>query len=168
MYTQKISSGSTVKIFDKFFDQDDQMLIEDCIKINASNDKTYYLHLILDKGKQIKCRQYVSNPMAVSELKKCFKVRFNDPIADRNISELESKDLINISIPAYHFLLYFKNSLEKELSNRELHTQDIIMLNKPITIHAQTSGDMYYEWDGNQYGDTSTVYVAGYKIKWIL
>lgn len=165
MYTEKLSSGSTIVKFDNFLKQDDTMLVQDNIKICIGNT-TYYLQIIIDKISN-KYKEACQNPISVSELKKCFKLYFDDPLQGKPINEVSGIQLLNISIPAYHFLLYFKNSLEQTLLQKELKENDIIYLDTPITIHAQTSDDMDYEWEGNRYGDTSAFYVIGYQIKYI-
>lgn len=166
MYSEQLSSGSTVAKFDYFISQKDSMLITNDIVI-IINNKRYFINLIIE---HVECdaqlKSYKSK-VTVSDLKKCFKVSFNDPLNGKPISNASPSELINISLPSYHFLLYFKLSLEQELLTREIKEKDIIQLHKPITINAQTSSDMDYEWDGNQYGDTSTFYVTSYKVKYI-
>lgn len=166
MYTENLSNGSTIKKFDYFRSQKDSMLITNDLKIRV-NGLSYYINLIvehIDKSKNI---ELCLNPITVSDLKRCFKIWFEDPLNGKPINEASYKELINISLPSYHFMLYFKLSLEQELLCHKLEQGDIVQLSKPITIHAQTSDDMDYEWDGNQYGDTYTFYITGYKINHI-
>lgn len=171
MYAEIFSKGSTVEKLDNFRSQKDSMLISDCITIRVKG-KSYNINLIVEHIDVKTSFAVYDCKIVMTDLKKCFKGTFTDVLDGRPLNEVPPKEVPNISLPAYQFLLFFLISLENEVefaesNGKELKEGDIIKLEYPITFNAQTSFDTDYEWGGNQYGDTSIFYVTSYKIKWI-
>lgn len=163
MYSIKLSSGSTIQKFDDFVKQKDSMKIEDSITFRI-NGYCYCIHLIFEHLEKTYNKSIHRTKVTASDIKKCFKGSFEDELSGKPINEIPAHKLPNMSLPTYHFLLLLKNSLETELSEKDLQRDDIIELEIPIAINAQTSSDMDYEWGSNMYGDTSTFYITKYQI----
>ncbi|MGN1193476.1 MAG: hypothetical protein ACI4S0_12485 [Dorea sp.] len=170
MYKQNIFRGKTVDIFDYFREQKDSMLIENFLIIDAHNYRCY-INLIFEHC-DWNIKSYNSK-IVISELKKCFGRTFIDVLDGRTLDEVAPIDVPSMSLPAYQFLLYLKNSLEKEIENAEEKKIDdieyalkdkIVTLDIPVRINAKTTANTDYSWGGNKYGDTSNFYITRYKI----
>lgn len=162
MYSDRLSKGSTVDKFDYFVSRKEAWLVEDTISFKFG-ETNFCINIIFDNysGNRINCQ------ITASDLKKCFKSSFSDPLNGQPLDKVHPDNIPNISLPTYQFLLHFYNSLKTNI-DKGIKEGDIIILEKPITVHAQTSSDRTdYEWGGTQYGETSVFTITSYQVKYI-